>query len=195
MTETQQSVAADEQATADAPERNAPEAEDAPGSMPTAEAVAEGSAYPGESSMVAFSDRGVVSLAPAPMPQFEMVRAQGYGGEPVYPEGHEDMLSEGLGAVGVQNYQADQEIVAANPAIAELFETTDAGEANSGPSQAGPSSESSVIASGESENETSNPQTGAPAANQPAAPAQNAPASTQTAAPAQTAPSSTTPAS
>ena len=166
MTETtakNQSAAVDEQATADAPE--AQDTQDTPGSMPTAEAVAAGSADPGPSSAVAFSDRGVVSLDPAPLTQFELARSQGYGSEPVYPEGHEEMLAEGGGAVGVQNYQADQEIVASNPAIAELFETTDAGEQNSAPSQAGPSSESSVVASGESEEPTSQPETGTPAAS------------------------------
>ena len=161
MTETADtSAAVDEQATADAPEV---EREDAPSSMPTAEATALGSADPGPSTAVAFSDRGVVSLAPAPMAQFEMARSQGYGAEPVYPEGHEELLAEGGGAIGVQNFQADQEIVASNPAIAELFESTDAGEQNSVPTQAGPSSESSVVASGESEEATSSPETGAPA--------------------------------
>ena len=178
-----ESAAADEQAAAGAPEV---ERDDAPSSMPTAEATAQGSADPGPSTAVAFSDRGVVSLAPAPLTQFELARSQGYGAEPVYPEGHEELLAEGGGAVGVQNYQADAEIVASNPAIAELFESTDAGEANSVPSQAGPSSESSVVASGESEEATSNPQTGAPAASTtPVAPASE-PAAT---------PSSTTPAS
>lgn len=155
MTET--SAAVDSQAAAGAPEAN--QSEDAPSSMPTAEAVAEGARDPGLSTNVAYSDRGVVSLAPAPMPQFEMVRSQGFGAEPVYPEGHEEFLAGLADAVGVQNFQADNEIVASNPAIAELFENADAEDLQSTPTMAGSSQDSSVVATG-GDTGTSNPQTG-----------------------------------
>lgn len=83
-TATDESVAVDEKA-------EAPEVTDAPSAMPTAEAVAEGSADPGPASGLSINETGAVTLPAAPLPQFEMVRAA--GGEPVYPEGLEEVLT------------------------------------------------------------------------------------------------------
>jgi hypothetical protein len=154
------STSVDEQAAAGTPEASG---QQEPGSMPTAEATAAGSADPGPASGLSLSDRGVVSLPAAPMPQFEMVRTQGFGAEPVYPDGLEDLLERGGGGEAVSAAQQELDVNPTNPAIIEALQSDDA-QQNAIPTQAGSSADSSVIASGEG-SDTSNPQTGTPPAS------------------------------